>query len=207
MLTQVRAHWKAAVGIIAAVIASMAVAYVISSQATKMYTADARLVVTAGLGLSANGTDNVLEAPRLAQTYAELATTRPVLLDVIEQAGLSYEPSNLGSRLEVTASLDNPFLTVAMTDEDPTRAATAANTLAAVLVKRATITPSITGTVPPGSLLAVVETATVPQDPSAPRVTYNTLLTGAATLILGLAIVAGMAYLRNEKRSTQTVNR
>ncbi len=165
------------------------------------------LVVTAGLGLSANGTDDVLEAPRLGQTYAVLATTRPVLLDVIEQAGLPYEPGQLSSRLEVTASLDNPFLTVSMTDEDPVRAATVANTLAAVLVKRATIAPSVTGTIPPGSLLAVVETATVPQDPSAPRVTYNTLLTGAATLIAGLAVVAGLAYLRTERRTTQTANR
>jgi capsular polysaccharide biosynthesis protein len=207
MLSQMRAHWKAAVGIAAAVIASMAVAFVISGQTARTYTADARLVVTAGLGLNANGTDNVLEAPRLAQTYAVLALTRPVLLDVIQQADLPYEPDELGSRLDVTASLDNPFLTISMTDQDAVRAATVANTLAEVLVKRATVAPAGGGQAPLGSLLALVETATVPREPSGPRVAYNTLLAGMAVLVGGLAAVAGLAYLRNERRVVQTANR
>ncbi len=163
MLTQVRAHWKAAVGIIAAVIASMAVAYVISSQATRMYTADARLVVTAGLGMDRRRDDAVLEAPRLGQTYAVLATTRPVLLDVIQRTQLPYDPETLAARLSVTASLDTPFLTVSMTDEDPVEAATVANALAEVLVERGTTAATVA--TPARQLLAIVEMAGAPQDP------------------------------------------
>ena len=36
----------------------------------------------------------------------------------------------------------------------------------------------------------------MPQDPSSPRVAYNTILAGAAVLILGVVLVAGLAYLR-----------
>ena len=200
MPTQVRAHWKAAVGIIAAVVAAMAMAYFVSRQATSVFTAEARLVVTSGLGLDAAGGGDVLEAPLLGQTYAVLATTRPVLLDVIQRTGLPYAPDELASHLSVTADLDTPFLTLSMTDEDPGRAAVVANALAEILVDRGTVPSRGIGAefVPARTLLAVVELAAVPEDPSGPRVVYNTALAGAAALILGLVVVAGLAYMRQQ---------
>lgn len=198
MLTELHAHWRAAIGIIALVVASMAVAYVTSSQSTRLYSADARLVVTSGLG-SSGSSDAVLVAPSLGQTYAIVATTRPVLLDVIQQLGLLYDADELRSRLSVTGDASVPFLTITMTDEVPERAATVANALAETLVERATVPPTGIGdsTVPSRRLLEVLELATVPADPSAPRVLFNTLLAGAAALIAALALVAGMAYRRN----------
>lgn len=207
MPTQVRAHWKAAIGIVAAVVAAMATAYFISSQSPRVYTADARLVVTAGLGLSP--TDAVLEAPQLGQTYAVLATTRPVLLDVIQRTGLAYDPAELASRLSVTADVDTPFMTVSMTDEVPEDAATIANAVAEILVERGAIPASGTGAAatPAGKLLAVVELATIPDGPSGPRTAYNTMLAGAAVLLGGLLLVAGRAYLRNDPSASPPASR
>ena len=198
MLSEMRAHWKAAVGIMAAVVASMTIAYFISSRGASVYTAEARLVVTAGLGMDANGTDSILSAPVLGQTYAVLATTRPVLLDVIQQTQLPYDAVELASRLSVIANLDTPFLTVSMTDEVPERAALVANALAQILVERATVPPHGIGAeaVPGQRLLETAELATVPHDRSGPRVVYDTTLAGAAALIAGLVLVAGIAYLR-----------
>ena len=55
MLTEARGHWKAALGVIVAVAVSVVVAFVISGRGTKMYTAESRLVVTAGLGMTGTG--------------------------------------------------------------------------------------------------------------------------------------------------------
>ena len=109
-----------------------------------MYTAESRLVVTAGLGLTGTGVDLTM-APSVGQSYAELATTRPVLLDVIDRTQLPYDAEELGSRVRVMANPIVPFLTVSMTDEVPERAARVANALAEILVERATIPASGVG--------------------------------------------------------------
>ena len=144
-------------------------------------------------------------APSVGQSYAELATTRPVLLDVIDRTQLPYGADELGSRLRVLANPIIPFLTVSMTDEDPQRAARVANALAEILVERATIqaTDPGDGTQQAKNLLEVVELATVPQSYSSPRVLYDTAMAGAATLVIMLALVAGLTYVRNERRISE----
>ena len=77
-----------------------AAAFVISNMSNKTYTATAQLVVAAGLGTDPTGTGDVLNAPRIGATYAELATTRPVLLDVIKRASLPYDPVELARLLK-----------------------------------------------------------------------------------------------------------
>lgn len=187
-----RALWTYGSAVVLIVIVSTVTVFLLTSSATKVYTAEARLVVTAGLGVDGTGTDNVLAAPRVAQTYATLATTRPVLLEVIEGAGLPYDPTELGLRLSATADRDTPFITVTMTDEDPERAAAAANIVTEVLVRTGTI-PGTAGD-PDVPLLTIVQDAAVPDDPSAPRVLFSTALAAAASLVLALTLVAVLAY-------------
>jgi len=207
MLIEARVHWRAALGIIVAVAVSVAVAFVISGRGTKMYTAESRLVVTAGLGLTGTGVDLTM-APSVGQSYAELATTRPVLLDVIDRTQLPYDAEELGSRVRVMANPIVPFLTVSMTDEVPERAARVANALAEILVERATIPASGVGAgaEPAKNLLEIVELATEPQTASSPRVMYDTAMAGAATLVTMLALVAALTYVRNERRISRKAN-
>ncbi len=194
--TYLREVWKYLFLVITAVVVSSAVVFVVSSSSEKVYTAEARLVVTAGLGTDGTGTDNVLAAPRVGQTYAVLATTRPVLIDVIRLARLPYDPVELLLRLSVTANLDTPFLVISMTDESPTRAAATANALADVLVETATIPP--TGDATGQQLLAIIERADVPDDPSGPRVLFSTALGAAAAFVAALVILAVVAYVRRD---------
>ncbi len=105
-----------------AVTISAGLTFVISNTSKRTYTAEAQLVVIAGLGMDASGNGDVLTAPRIAQTYATLAITRPVLLQVISQADLPYDATELATRLKVTADPTSPFITIAATDESPTRA-------------------------------------------------------------------------------------
>jgi capsular polysaccharide biosynthesis protein len=184
-----------------AVVVTAVAAYGISVTLPKSYDAEARLVVRAGLGRVGAGTDDVLAAPRVGQTYAVLATTRPVLLDVVEQAKLPYGAAELARRMTVTADLDTPILTITMADPDPNLAAAAANTMAEALVELATDRTTIGSA--PVELLSIIETATPPDDASAPRPLFNTVLAAAAVLV---ALVAGLAlalYVRDDRTVPQ----
>ena len=62
--------------IVLGLVALVAVAtFLVSSSATKVYTAESKLVVIAGLGLEQNA--DVLTAPRIAQTFGTLAPHDP----------------------------------------------------------------------------------------------------------------------------------
>jgi capsular polysaccharide biosynthesis protein len=182
-----------ALGVVFLVVIVATAVYAISSAGAKVYTADSRLVVTAGLGLDPTGGD-VLTAPRIAQTYGTLARTGPVLRDVITQVGLPYSPTELDLHLRVTTDPNTPFIIIEVTDESPTRAEGIANAFADILAAKATI--PATATDPKQTILEIVERAVVPDEPSGPRVLLNTLLAAAATLVLALVAVSAVAYLR-----------
>lgn len=195
--------WAYKVGILAAVVITAVIVFLGTNSSPAVYTAQARMVVTAGLGSDGSNTDDVQGAPRLGQTYAVLAGTRPVLEDVIDRAELSFEADELGARVTTVASLDTPFMTITVGDGDPAVAALIANTMADVLVERATI-PAIpaSGDVagrPEIILLATVEDAGIPDDPSAPRVLFSTALSGAAALAACLVLLALMGYVRGSR--------
>lgn len=197
--------WRYLALIMLAVVAAAVLAYVVSSAAEKVYTAEARIVVTAGLGTDASNAAKVLAAPSVGQTYAVLATTRPVLLDVIRRADLPYDSAEFLRRLRVTADPVTPFLDISVTDSSPAGAAAAANALADVLVEMASVRP--TADAPGQDLLTIVERAPVPDSPSGPRVLFNTILAAAATLVLGLFTVSLGAYLRDDRPAAHTANR
>ena len=133
----------------------------------------------------------------MAQTYAVLATTRPVLLDVIERAELPYSPAEVLRGLSVVASLDTPYLAISVTDANPERAAATANAVADILVAMSSVAPQPRPVgAPAEELLAVVERAEVPTDPSGPRVLFATFLAGTAALVIALAFLAVTTYLR-----------
>lgn len=168
------------------------VAFIVSSAGTKTYTGQARLVVIAGLGLDRSA--DILTAPRIAQTYGTLALTTPVLAKVISTLDLDDSTEDLQLRLRVTTEPTTPFITIEATDERPANAQQIANAIADILVDRSTV-PAV-GTTPEAAILNIVERATLPVEPSGPRVLFNTVLAAAVTFVLATTVVAGVAYLR-----------
>lgn len=182
--------------VVLGLVALVAVAtFLVTSAATKVYTAEARLVVIAGLGLEQNA--DVLTAPRIAQTYGTLALTAPVLSEVIRVLDLDEDPEQLRERVRVTADPTTPFITIAATDENAAHAQWIANAINDILVDRATIPAA--GTTPEAPVLATVERATMPSEPSGPRVLFNTVLAAAVTFVLAATTIAMIAYLRGGK--------
>jgi capsular polysaccharide biosynthesis protein len=197
-LSEVRAHARL---ILISIVVTPALVYGVSNSLPRTYEATARLVVNAGLGHLGAGSDDVLAAPKLGQTYAILATTRPVLQEVIDRAHLPYDPIALGKNMVVESELESPFVTVTMTDPDPNVAAAAANAMSQALVELATDKTGAT----PLELLSIVEPASVPDDPIAPRPLFNTLLAGAAVLVLTLLLLALAVYLRDDPVGSEHV--
>jgi capsular polysaccharide biosynthesis protein/Mrp family chromosome partitioning ATPase len=120
--------------VLAPLLAAMT-AYIVVSQQPLSYQAASRMIVGPGVdGLSPDLND-LRAGGQLMQSYAELATTRPVLQEVVSRADLALEPDKLDNKLRISVDKEAQILTIRVEDNDPTRAATIANTLAAVLLR------------------------------------------------------------------------
>jgi non-specific protein-tyrosine kinase len=120
--------------LVVSVLLAAGAALAISSVLPKVYEAKARLNV--GQSLSAMNPDysQLLVSQRLSTTYAEVATTRPILETVIGQLGLRVTSDELLKRVRADAPLDSTLLAIVAQDADPDRAAAIANALAEQLI-------------------------------------------------------------------------
>lgn len=192
-----RALRSKALVIVAAMLLTAGAVFGITGSMTPTYEATARLIVGTGLGIGGVSNDTLLAAPRIGQTYAALAVTHPVLLDVIRRSGVDYDPGQLGRLLNVTAGLDLPIITITMTDPVPATAASVANAMAASLVELAT-NHSVAGSAPT-SLLSVIESAAVPTNAVLPRPLFDAVLSAVAVFVTALVLLASVLYLRADR--------
>ena len=198
MFTPYTRDLKRSVLIVAALVFSATLAaYAVTSLAQKVYTAESMLIVSAGLGTDPTVNGDVLNAPRIAQTYASLATTRLILSQVIATARLATDPEELARLVRVSAEPASPFISIAVTEPDPVKAQATANALADILVKEATVEPS--GDSPERRVLDIVERAVVPDEPSGPRLLFNTILAAGTALVLGIVGIVALAYVRSTR--------
>lgn len=120
--------------LISAVVVSAIAAYAISSLQPRVYESSATLIVGQSLSSVNPDYNQLLVAQRLSETYATVATTRPVLERVIEDLGLTEEPDDLRNRVGAFADGDGAVLTIVARDGNPSRAADLANALAEELI-------------------------------------------------------------------------
>lgn len=109
-------------------------AFYVSGLQPKVYEAEATLLVGQSLSGVNPDLNQLLVSQNLANTYAIIATTRPVLAKVIDRLRLSDTPEELTKRVTASAGKDGALLTIAGRDESPARAAALANTLAEQLI-------------------------------------------------------------------------
>jgi succinoglycan biosynthesis transport protein ExoP len=105
-----------------------------SSLQPKVYEAGATLVV--GQSLSSVNPDYtaLLASQSLSTTYATVATTRPLLQNVIESLGLPGTTDDLARRVSASAAIGSTILSITAEDGDPAQAAAIANALADQLI-------------------------------------------------------------------------
>ncbi len=112
-----------------------ATAYWVSAQEPNIYEGKARLIVGPGVDSLNPDLDALRTGGKLLQTYAELATTRPVLQAVIDDNKLDTTPDRLKAQIKVTSNEETQILTIRAEDQDPSQAAAIANTVADILVR------------------------------------------------------------------------
>ena len=122
--------------ILGAIVAGAA-AYFISSSMTPIYAARSRYLIDEAPGSSnSNEYSKLLTEQKLAQTYVEIATARPVLEETIVQLNLPYSVGELRRIVSVSAPIDTQILVISTEDPDPRRAADIANTVGEVFISQ-----------------------------------------------------------------------
>jgi polysaccharide biosynthesis transport protein len=127
---------------IACVLLAGGAAYLVSSALPKMYEAKVTLIVGQSLQSTSPDYNQLLASQRLSQTYADLVTTGPLLSRVIAQEGLDTTPDALRKLVKADAPRDSTLITITVTDPDPGRVASMANTIADELIAAS---PAISG--------------------------------------------------------------
>jgi capsular exopolysaccharide synthesis family protein len=120
--------------LIAAPLLAGATAYVVSNLQPKIYEANATLIVGQSLSSSNPDINQLQVAEGLANTYASIAESRPILERVIEVLGLEQTPKDLADRIQLRTQTGSSLLIISAQDRDPDQAAAIANTLGDELI-------------------------------------------------------------------------
>lgn len=119
---------------VAGVLLAGGTAFLVSVNLPRVYEAKATLIV--GQSLSAVNPDynQLLASQRLSQTYADVATTRPILERVDATLNLGLTTDDLLAKVRADAPRDSTLLVITASDSNPETAAKIANAIAAELL-------------------------------------------------------------------------
>jgi polysaccharide biosynthesis transport protein len=106
-------------------------AFIVSRQMTPVYQASTLILVNEAPGNKAIDMGVIQTSERLARTYTEMITSRPVLEGVIHNMGLGRTPSELRGKVTVQPLRDTQLIRVQVQDWDPQWAALIANSIVA----------------------------------------------------------------------------
>ena len=110
--------------------------FLVIRQVPPVYEATVTLLVGQGIVSNSSGTDQLLGAEQLAQTYAEAVRTRPVLVEAANQIGLPLTFGELLERVRARRVANTQLLRISAENTDPAVAASLANTVAQVFVSK-----------------------------------------------------------------------
>lgn len=137
------------------------------------------------------------------KSYTQVATSSQVLDPVIRDLGLPTTASTLAGRVEVSNPLDTVLIQISVKDGDPKRAADIANAISTQLANVVDMIERPQGGTTAPVKLSVTQPALPPTAPVSPRKGLNLAL----GLLVGLALGAGAALLRDQLNTTvKTVN-
>lgn len=130
-LALVRSHLRL---IVVCVLLASGAAYLISGALPKVYEGKVTLIVGQSLTSTNPDYNAILASQRLSQTYADLATTTPILQKVLSKSGLTLTPDEFRKQVSADAPLDSTLVHITIRDSDPQHAADLANSLAAEMI-------------------------------------------------------------------------
>lgn len=127
-------HW--AWLIILSSILSAVIAYMVTSRITPVYQASTTLLVNEAPSTKTTDYNALLTSERLARTYTQMISKRPVLKGVIDQLGLDFSENRLSGMITVALVKETQLIEIKVQDTDPQRAAAIANSLVEVFTNQ-----------------------------------------------------------------------
>lgn len=186
-----RRRWRI---VTALVVLATATGLAATALSTKIYQADVEVFVSLrDTGTATGGTayQGSLFSQERVKSYAKIANSPAVTTAVIKQLQLDLTPGQLAGRISATAPTDTVLVDITVKDPSASRARDVANSTATQFAKVVgDLERPAAGRSPVN--VTVVQPATLPTSPVAPRPKVNLAL----GLLLGLALGVGVALLR-----------
>ena len=111
------------------------ISFVIIQRQPTVYVAQAELLVGPGITSPTSDLNVIRTSTEVMLTYAELAKTRNVLQQVVDELHLDFGPNFLAGMVTVTPSATTQVLNIAVRSENQSQAIAIANSLANALVR------------------------------------------------------------------------
>lgn len=171
--------WRRVWMIIATTITTAAIVTVGTLIMTPVYQAVTTIrIATVSEGALSNLRYDITYADRLMNTYADIATSGPLLAELGQKLGTNRLPN-----IKTEIVTDSELMKIEVEDKDPVFAAKVANTLAQILITEMSYdVPARSGQLQRGEALSVIDPAQPPSEPSSPRTSLNIAL----GILLGL---------------------
>ena len=121
--------------ILLAVVAAVGM-FIYDKQQAPIYQASTKIMIVEPPTTQSASVTDYLSSDRLANTYTELFSTRPLLEGVIQRLGLEMGPGTLKAKSSVEQKPETKLIILHVKDTDPNRAALIANTMIEILIKQ-----------------------------------------------------------------------
>jgi tyrosine-protein kinase len=165
----------------------------LSLSQTPEYASTVSLFVSASQ--SPTDVGSIIAAEQLTQervsSYADLASSRNLAADVVNQLRLNESPTSLASRISATVPTNTVVIDITVTDPSKARVPAIANAVGEQLSRTVARLEAPLSGQPSPIKVSVSQSGTVPTAPATPKTARNILF----GLIVGLALGAGLAIL------------
>jgi capsular polysaccharide biosynthesis protein len=143
---------------------------------------------------------NLMAYQKLVKTYGEIAKSRSIAAEVIDNLDLDMTPNELQNALNVTTVRDTELMQISVRDESPELSAKLANTIAQVFSDRIIEIKKV-------DTVSVVDPAIVPNSPVKPNKKLNIAIAFVLCLMIALGIIFLIEYLDNTVKTIGDVEK
>lgn len=199
LLELARALWRNILAIaLAAVLAGSAAFAYTAFMISPQYTATASLYVNSSsfrLGSTSYSisASEMTASNSLVSVYLYILDSRTTMEEVIQTAGLSYTPEELGKMVSAKGVKDTAAVEITVTSTNPSEAELIANTIAKIL-------PDRISDIVDGSSVKIVDYAIIPSRRSGPNIVKNTAMGILAGAALAAAVVIVLSLLDDRSK-------